>query len=157
VDEFAVYNYLLSSNTIAAHYTAATGNPSGYDALILASHPVGYWNMDEPTYTAPSPSTYTFAADSGSVGDNGTNTLGTVAVQPGVPGLSALDYSVVYNGAAGSLVLNTNVAPPDVAGLPVSLVAWIKPVSFEYVGEVLCQGYDETTYAENFMSVGDSF
>ncbi len=42
-----------------------------------------------PLYTAPAPSTYTFAKDFGSVGDNGTNTYGTLADQPGVPGLSA--------------------------------------------------------------------
>jgi hypothetical protein len=157
VDEFAIYNYLLSSNTVAAHYHAATTNAAGYDALIEAANPVGYWNMDEPTYTPPPSNTYTFAADSGSTGDNGTNTLGTVADQPGVPGLSALDKSVVYNGAAGSLVLDTNVTPPDVAGGPMSLVAWIKPLTFGYVSEIICQGYSEETYSENFLSAGDSY
>lgn len=155
VDEFAVYNTLLSSNTIAAHYTAGTNGSSGYGALVLASSPVGYWSFDEPVYTPPSPSAYTFAADTGSLGNNGTNTLGSLADQSGVAGTG--DKSVFYSGAAGSLVLDTNVAPPDVAGENITLAAWINPVSFGYVSDIIAQGYDETSYAENFLRVGDSF
>jgi len=157
IDEFAIYNTLLSSNTIKAHYSAATTNPAGYDALILASSPVGYWNCDEPAYTSPATNTYTYAADSGSLLDYGTNTLGAVADQPGVTGLSTVDKSVVYNGTFGSLVLNSNVAPANVTGLPLTLAAWIKPTSFGYVGNIIAQGYDETTYAETFLREGDGF
>ena len=154
LDEVAVYSNLLSSNTIMAHYTTATSNPSGYDALVLASSPVGYWNFDEPVYTPPSPS-YTVAADSGSLVDLGTNTLGSLADQPGVAGTG--DNSVFYSGAAGSLVLDTSVAPLDLGGSNITLAAWIKPSCFGYVSDIIAQGYDETNYAENFLRVGDSF
>jgi len=154
IDKFAVYNTLLSSNTIMSHYVAGTNASEGYDTLILASSPVGYWNLNEPAYTTPSPSN-TVAADSGSLDDLGTNTLGALAVQPGVPGIG--DDAVYYNGAAGSLVLDTNVAPADLGGSNITLAAWIKPTSFGCISDIIAQGYDETSYAENFLRVGDSF
>jgi hypothetical protein len=140
-----------------AHYTAGLSNANEYDALILASHPVGYWNMDEPPYTTPSPSSSPLAVDSGTLQDNGTNTVGTQTDQPGVPGLSANGGSVYYNGAVGSLVLATNAMEPSFVGQPITLMAWIKPTSFGYVSDIIAQGYDETTYAENFLRVGDSY
>jgi len=155
VDEFAVYNTLLSSNTVMAHYTAGSSSPSTYHALVLASSPVGYWDLDESAYTTPSV-TNTIAADSGSLADLGTNTLGAVDDQPGVPGTG--DKSVFYNGALGSLVLDTATTNLlDVAGQQISLVAWINPLSFEDIEDIIAQGYDETTYSENFLRVGDSF
>jgi hypothetical protein len=155
VDEFAVYNTLLSSNTIMAHYTAGTTSPSTYDALVIASSPTGYWHLDEPAYTTPSPSN-TVAADSGSLADAGTNTLGALADQPGVAGAS--DLSVYYNGATGSLVLDPSVTNIiDVAGQTITLAAWINPTSFGYVSDIIAQGYDETTYSENFLRVGNAF
>ena len=163
IDEFAVYNTLLSSNTIASHYHTATNNPGGYDALVLAASPVGYWNFDEPAYTPPSPS-YTLAGDSGSLDDPGTNTLGTLADQPGVPGLSTGDRSVFFSGEVGSLVLDTNVPPPDVGGQTISLVAWIKPASFGcgYAGDIIAQGYDTNGNSdlfeqENYLRVADTY
>ncbi|HUD47962.1 MAG TPA: LamG-like jellyroll fold domain-containing protein [Candidatus Baltobacteraceae bacterium] len=157
LDELAIYTNLLSASTIMAHYTAGTGNTNGYDALILASSPVGYWNMDEPAYTAPATNTYPFAADIGTLGDNGTNTLGAETDQPGVPGLSTDAASVYYSGSLGSLVLDTNVAQPSFSGQPITLAAWIKPNSFGYVEDIIAQGYDPVSYAENFLRVGDSF
>lgn len=155
VDEFAVYNTLLSSNTIMAHYTAGTTSPSTYDALVLASSPIGYWHLDEPAYTTPNPSN-TVAADSGSLADFGTNTLGALADQAGVPGTG--DKSVFYNGAAGSLVLDTGVTNLlDIAGGSLTLAAWINPLSFGFVSDIIAQGYDEATYSENFLRVGDSY
>ncbi|HEY3862404.1 MAG TPA: LamG-like jellyroll fold domain-containing protein [Verrucomicrobiae bacterium] len=156
IDEVAVYNTLLSSSTVMSHYTTATGNPAGYDSLVMASSPVGYWNFDQPAYTAPAPNTYTFAADSGSLVDNATNTLGTQADQPGVPGLSADARSVYYNGVAGSMVLDTNAVQPDFSGQPITLAAWVKPGAYNYVGNIIAQGFDNI-YAENFLRVGDAY
>jgi hypothetical protein len=156
VDEFAIYNTLLSSNTIASHYSTAMSNPAGYDALVLASSPVGYWNFDEPAYTAPVPDNGTFAADSGLDVDNGTNTPGTLIDQPGVPGTG--DKSVFYSGSAGSLAVDPSVTNLDnVGGETLTLVAWIKPQTFGYISDIIAQGYDETTYAENFLRVGTAF
>jgi hypothetical protein len=157
LDEFAIYSNLLSPSIIMSHYTAGTGNTNGYDALVLTSKPVGYWNMDEPAYTQPNPSTYPFAADIGSLVDDGTNTVGSQADQPGVPGLSTNNKAVYYGGFAGSLVLNTNVTQPSFAGQPITLAAWIKPNSFGYLEDIIAQGYSEATYAENFLRVGDAF
>jgi hypothetical protein len=155
VSEFAVYNTILSASTILAHYTAGSTGSSGYDALVLASSPVGYWNLEEPAYVVPPTNGYTFAADSGSLIDNGTNTLGTLADQPGVPGTG--DLSVYYNGAAGSLLLDTNVTPPDVYQDNLTLAAWINPTSFGYVSDIIAQGYDEKSYAENVLRVGNTY
>jgi Concanavalin A-like lectin/glucanases superfamily len=155
VAEFAVYNTLLSSNTIYEHYVAGSSGSAEYDSLILDSSPVGYWNLEEPAYSYPPTNSYTFAADSGSLLDNGTNTLGTLAAQPGVAGTG--DLSVYYNGAAGSLVLDTNVTPPDVYGANLTLAAWINPTSFGYVSDIIAQGYDEKSYAENYFRVGNTY
>ncbi len=155
MDEVAVYTNLLSSNTVMSHYAAGIAHSASYSSLILASSPVGYWPLNEGAYTPPSPSAYTLAADSGSAADSGTNTLGTYADQAGVPGLG--DPSVYFSGSLGSLVLDTNNAPLNVAGQPLTLAAWIKPTAYNYVSDIIAQGYDESTYAENFLRVGDSF
>jgi hypothetical protein len=163
IDEFAIYNTLLSSDVIMSHYMAGTNSPTPatYDALILASSPAGYWNMDEPAYTAPTPS-FTTAADLGSLDDLATNTLGAQAGQPGVPGLSADDHSVHYNGAGGSLVLNTGVPPYDPGantGQPLTLAAWIMPFTFGggMAQDIIAQGYDESTGIENYLRVADTY
>ena len=159
VDEVAVYNTLLSSNTIYNHYTTATTNPGAYDALVLASSPVGYWNLDEPAYTVPSPSC-TLAADTGSLGDLGTNTLGSQADQPGVPGLRNGEHSVLYSGVSGSLELSSNELPQDIGGKMVTLAAWIKPTTLGigFAGAIIVQGYDATgdSYKENYLRMCDT-
>jgi hypothetical protein len=160
VDEFAVYNTLLSSNTIASHYHTATNNPSGYDKLILASNPAGYWNMDEPAFTPPNPHTYPFAADIGSLGNNGYNTYGALADQPGVLGLADDSRSVLYSGEAGSLMVDTNFIAPtfDGTGQEITLAAWIKPTTLGigYAGDIIAQGYDDVL-SETYLRIADTF
>ena len=166
IDEVAIYSTLLSSNTIVTHYNTALNNPGAYDALVLASAPVGYWNFDEPAYTPPTPSALTTTSDLGSLGETGTNTVGTMAAQPGVPDLTDGDYSVTYNGVFGSMVLSTNL-PGQYFGIPgspgagngrqITLAAWIKPISFGYISDIIAQGFDLSTYAENFLRVGDAW
>lgn len=161
VDEFAIYNTLLSSNVVMAHYMAGTNNPTPatYDALVLQSSPTGYWNLDEPLYTAPSVSN-TFAADLGFLDDLGTNTLGALGDQPGVPGLSSDAKSVYYNGTIGSLVLDTNVPPTSFNnGEQMTLAAWIKPFTYggDMAQDIIVQGYDETTYQENYLRISDTY
>jgi hypothetical protein len=157
VDEFAVYNTVLSSNTIMSHYTAGTTATNTYDALILSSQPVGYWNMDEPPYSTNSLVSSPVAFDLGSLMNNGTNTLGTQTDQPGVPTLGNDARSVYYNGALGSLVLDTNVTEFAFGGQPITLAAWVKPNSFGYMEDIISQGFDTTTYAQNFLCVGDVY
>jgi hypothetical protein len=154
IDEVAVYNTLLSSNTILSHYTNAIHNPSAYRTNVLASNPVGYWNFDEPAYAATGAGTP--AADSGSFALNGINTLGSLADQPGVPGLSSGDKSVFYSGSLGSLVLETNGGGGD----PITLAAWIKPTTLGigYAASIIVQGYDPaTSYEENYLRMCDAW
>jgi hypothetical protein len=173
IDELAMYSSILSSNVISNHYATAISNPSAYDALILASSPVGYWNFDEPAFTAPNTNTdFTLGFDIGSLDILGTNAWGAQANQPGVPGLSADAKSVYYNESVGSLVLESNAAPyefndpsADVYPNPISLAAWIKPNLFNYMGNIIAQGFDPSplgddtacVFAENFLRVGDTF
>ena len=160
LDEFAIYNTILSTNVIMQHYMAGTNSPTPttYDALILASSPVGYWNMDEPAYTAPTPS-YTTAADLGTFDDLGTNTLGAQDDQPGVPGLSGDAHSVFYNNVSGSMVVNTGVTPYDPNGQPITLAAWVKPFTLGggMAQDIIAQGYDESTGVENYLRLGDTY
>ncbi len=153
LDEVAIYTNLLSSNTVMSHYTAGIAHSASYSSLILASSPVGYWPLNEGVYTPPSVDG-TFAADIGSAANSGTNTIGTLADQPGVPGLG--DPSVYYSGAIGSLVLDSPT-PVNVAGQTLTLAAWIKQTGFDYVSDIIAQGFDTTNYFENFLRVGDSF
>jgi hypothetical protein len=62
VDEVAVYPSVLPASAAAAHHAAATTNAAGYAAQILASHPVGYWRLDEPLFPLP------VATNSGTLG-----------------------------------------------------------------------------------------
>jgi hypothetical protein len=158
LDEFAIYNTILSSNVIMQHYLVGSTNPppSVYDPLILASSPVGYYNLDEPAYTDPSPSN-TLVADLGSLDDLGTNTLGAQAGEPGVPGLSADAHSSFFNNVVGSVVLNTGVTPYDPVGKPITLMAWVKPLTLGggMAQDIVVQGYDESTGVENYLRLGD--
>jgi hypothetical protein len=55
-DEVAFYNTALSDADVAAHFAngnAAAPSPT-YDALVLASNPVGYWRMTE-SFPGPVP------------------------------------------------------------------------------------------------------
>lgn len=47
LDEVAFYTQALSADDVAAHYAAATTNAAGYEAMILAHHPAGYWRFNE--------------------------------------------------------------------------------------------------------------
>jgi hypothetical protein len=87
VDELAFYTNALSSNTVAAHYHAATTNNAGYDAQILAAQPVGYWHFDEPTVAVPATATLPPAFNLGSLSNlcDGTYQPGSV---PGVNGIT---------------------------------------------------------------------
>jgi hypothetical protein len=48
VSQFAFYTNALTASQIAAHYAAATTNPAGYAAQILARNPAGYWPCNDP-------------------------------------------------------------------------------------------------------------
>jgi hypothetical protein len=142
LDEVAIYTNVLSADTIAAHYSAATTNTAGYDAQILAANPSGYWNFDEATVTAPDPSTYPFAANSGTLGSaaDGTNAWGATAAQPGTgySGFAAGNKAVTFDGMNGTFTVK------DAPGLHftgnITLAAWVKPTANNYVHDIISHG-----------------
>jgi len=117
VDEVAVYTNALSAATLQAHYQAATNNKINYGTQILASNPAGYWRLDEPAYTAVSPSSLPVAVNSGSLSSaaNGIYFPGTT---PGVPGVFGVGFGSSNNACAFSA--NSYV---DVPGPPLSFTA----------------------------------
>jgi hypothetical protein len=154
VDEVAVYNSILSPSTVAAHYAAATTNNAGYSAQILASSPVGYWNMNETAVTAPDPSTFPIIANAGSLGTaaDGTNLWGALTAQTGsgYGGLGAGNKAVYFDGENGSIAL------PDAAGLHfsgnITMMAWVKPTVQDFYRDIIAHGWDDG-HAETFLRI----
>lgn len=158
MDEVAIYASALPAAKIADHFAAAT-NPVTYGATVLADNPVGYWNMDEPAVTAPDPSTYPTAANSGGAGSDadGTNTWGvvTAASGPAYAGFGADNRACVFNGVAGHFAVG------DASALhfngPVTLMAWVKPTVKDFFRDIVAHGTDANNQ-ETFLRIsqGDS-
>jgi hypothetical protein len=159
VDEVAIYARVLNSNTIAAHFRAASTNNSGYHAQILADNPIGYWGLDEPVYTAPDPGTYPTAANSGSLGSaaNGTNTLGMLAAQNILPyaGLESGNRACTFNGTLGNVTLPNPDALSNLVG-QITLMAWVKPTAIGGLGDIISHGYDNN-FVETYLRIGDAY
>lgn len=126
VDELAFYTNALSSNTVAAHYHAATTNNAGYGAQILTAQPVGYWHFDEPTNAVPAAATLPTAFNLGSL-----SYLCDGTYQPGsVPGIAGITNSCF--GRANLACAFRDNSYIDVPGTwlgftgPITLVAWVK-------------------------------
>jgi hypothetical protein len=159
LDEVAIYTNILSSSTIAAHYFAATTNAAGYDAQILASNPVGYWNFDEPAVTPPNPSTFPIAVNSGLEGSasNGTNSWGDLAGQSGppYPGMGgAANKACFFDGDNGYIGLldDPGMHFTNGSGL-ITMMAWVKPMgSINYYRNIIGHGWD-ANYIETFLRI----
>lgn len=154
VDELAIYTNLLSPATIAAHYAAATTNNAGYQAQILTGNPVGYWPMNEPSVSAPSPSSLPQVANSGSLGSaaNGTNQWGALPAQPGAgyAGFGAGNRATFFDGHNGYLQIN------DAPGLHfsgnITMMAWVKPTEKDFFRNILSHGFN-TNFTETFLRI----
>ena len=168
IDEVAVYTNLLDAATITSHYQGGAPNPATYDSLIQAGKPALYLNLDEPAYTAPDPSTLPIAQNIGSLGAaaDGTNGLGLLADQPGAPfpGFGPDNNSVFFGGAQGNVGIVNPAAFPNMAGSPITLMAWVKLAhqSWSWEGDIIAQGISSPSsvgasdgFAENFLRVGD--
>jgi len=144
VDEVAVYATALSGSTIAAHYAAATTNNAGYGAQILAANPAGYWNLNEPAATTPSPASLPVAVNSGTLGSaaDGTNVWGVLAAQPGpgYAGFGADNKACFFDGTGGYLSLG-NPASLNLSN-QTTLMAWIKPAAKDFFRAILAHGWD---------------
>jgi hypothetical protein len=155
LDEVAIYNKLLSTSTINAHYQAAATNNAGYHAQILSDNPVAYWELEEPAVAAPAPGTFPIASNMGSFGASAdaTNMWGALANQPG-PGYSGLggsaDRAVFFDGDNGFCQVK------DAAGLhfsnTISLVAWVKPAQKDFFRDIIAHGFTPSG-AETFLRI----
>ena len=159
LDEVAIYTNALSASVISAHYAAAT-TPATYGAAVLADHPTGYWNFDEPAAINPDRSSLVISANSGTLlaEADGTNEWGALTGQPGpgYAGFPAADKAVAFNGASGHLDIK------DATGLhfanTVTLMAWIKPAARDNIRGIISHGLDPTG-AETFLRItrGDTY
>jgi hypothetical protein len=126
VDELAVYASALSAFTIAAHCQAAFTNNQHYDTQILANHPVGYWNLDEPSYTTPPASSLPGAFNLGSLSSaaNGIFEPGSV---PGVTGVQGVGFGPANWACAfqASSYIDVPGSSFQFSG-PLTLIAWVK-------------------------------
>jgi hypothetical protein len=111
IEEVAFYGTNLDSDTIRAHYDAASTNASGYAAQLLAANPLGYWRLDEPADPV--------ATNFGSLGTNADGSYiadavpGTVGARPpDYPGFDPGNNAVAFDGYGyvqlPPLNLNTN-------------------------------------------------
>jgi len=137
VDEVAVFSNALSASVISAHYQAATTNNAGYGAQILASHPVGYWHLDEPAYSVPGSLPTAFNLGSLSYLADGVFQPGSTPGVAGVPGagfgvsnracaFQDTAYIDVPGGAfslTGPLTVSAWVQAPPPSGLSEAIVS----------------------------------
>ncbi|PWU09492.1 MAG: hypothetical protein C5B50_27325 [Verrucomicrobia bacterium] len=133
-DEVAIYTNALSAATVLAHYQTGTNNASpgtAYQTLVLQSHPLIYYRLDEPAYTAPPETSDPVAHNYGALGssDNGYYLPGSF---PGtVPGPRVAGFPIStacrFNSAFAGYV---DVPVDSNNGLnvvgPVTLTAWVQ-------------------------------
>lgn len=128
-EELAVYSSALSAGTIAAHYSAATTNGTGYATQILAASPVGYWRLGDATWVAPAPGTLPVAVNSGSLGASAQGAyqpgMATGAAGPGYGGLGGATVAA-FNGMAGYVDLGTSVPVLSDPMSKLTLMTWAK-------------------------------
>jgi hypothetical protein len=121
IEEVAFYGTNLDSDTIKAHYDAATTNASGYAAQLLGANPLGYWRLNEPADPAAlNLGAFGSAANGGYISDAVPGVAG--ARPPDYPGFDPANDAVVFDGGFGyvqlpPLNLNTNT---------VSITGWIR-------------------------------
>ena len=97
LDEVAIYTNVLGTDRIGQHYNdALSGVVGAYTNSVLSDHPLIYFRMNGPAYTAPSISTWPVLANYGGVAANGVYTPGSV---PGaLAGASAKGFPLNLSG-----------------------------------------------------------
>lgn len=154
VDEVAIYTNVLAPATIAAHYTTGTTAPANYQTQVLASSPVGYWNLNEPVVVAPSASSLPGVTNSGSLGSaaNATNQWGSLAAQngPGYAGFGAGNRATFMDGHNGFIQIND--APGLHFSSNVTMMAWIKPTEKDFFRNIIAHGMN-TNRLETFLRI----
>ncbi len=90
LDEVAVYDGILNSGRILAHYNAISTN---YYTEVMSDSPLGYWRFEDTSSNDSDP-----VEDCGSLGRDGTY-VDSVSLVPGVLGQAAQFHGVVPEGA----------------------------------------------------------
>src|SRR5262249_52612884 len=133
LQHIAFYNSALSPGVIAAHYDAAATNNAGYSAQVLTANPVGYWPLQEPSYTPPNPATLPTTANLGYLGALATGTewpgATTGVAGPPFSGFGANNVGVQLSGLGGNVDLGNDPGLNNTVNI--TMMAWIKP-SFAY-------------------------
>jgi hypothetical protein len=122
IEEVAFYGTNLDSDTIKAHYDAATTNASGYAVQLVAANPVGYWRLNEPADpVATNFGSLGTAADGSYIADVGPGAVG--ARPPDYPGFDSGNNAVAFDGGGGYVQL----PPANLNTNTVSITGWVKP------------------------------
>ena len=136
VDEVALYTNVLSATDIQDHYQNGTSaTPSQpYDSLVLASHPLLYYRLDEPTFTSGAPVT---AANLGSLATaaDGTYEPGVTTGVSGPPfgGFGAGNSACAFNVFAGDVLIPAqNVQASDF-----TMTCWFKRTGVHQNGQAM--------------------
>ena len=130
-DEVAFYGSVLSADTIAAHFYAATNtSANAYSTLIQASSPLLYFRLDEPG-DRPAANSGTFGAAANGAYLTGC-TPGATGPRPSTPapggpfpGFAAGNDAVSFPGTGGGGAVA--VPPLNLNANTVTITAWIKP------------------------------
>ncbi len=120
-DEVAWYPSVLSADTIAAHYSAATTNAAGYATQILASNPALYFRLGEAGDPLIANQGVLGAAAKGDIVYPATT--GFAGPQsPSLPGFEANNYAMDLSG--GGFM---QVRPLNLKTNGVTITCWIQP------------------------------
>jgi hypothetical protein len=101
ISQVAIYNSTLSSSTVSSHYTAGISG-SGYQAMIIAAGPLGYWPLND----LPASFSLTSAAAA-----SGGSTVYTGTVPSGIPINSTITVSGFTNAGNNGMFTLTAVTP----------------------------------------------
>ena len=132
--DVAIYTNALSATNILAHYQTGTNNAASYNAyrdLVLQSHPLLFYRLDEPAYTALPITSDPVAKNYGALGANDNGYYlpgcfpGTVPGPqlPGFPTNIACRFSNPFGGCM-QVPQDANNAL-DLHG-PMTVTAWIQ-------------------------------
>ena len=110
LDEPAVYSTNLAAAQILAHYQAGTNNGAGYNSVILADNPIGYWRLNEPAKIEST----SVVANSGAAGSAGTGavfgSLNSIAGGLPTPLVAEANSAMNFPGPDGRIDVPWNAA-----------------------------------------------
>ena len=144
LDEFVMYDKLLSHETAYDHYEAGAGQTSAYRKQIFLDHPVSYWRLNELHGS--------IAFDEMGIA-NGTYSTGITLGQTGALDGDS-DYAADFDGVSGEVIM-ANTATLRITG-SLTMEAWVYmdalPASGQTDTIISCSGDSTSESAtENFL------